>query len=176
MALIKCRECGNEVSSEANACPKCGARVVVPKVKSKTTKRTWFIAGLLGLAVVAVGVSTENQENERRAAAAAKTPAQKEADAKENQRVLMAVAMVKTIRETARNPQSIQWVDIYSNEDGSAVCVDMRAQNGFGGMSRERWVSANGKLTDAAAIWNKRCVGKNFHDMKAWALKMADRL
>lgn len=27
MALIKCKECGNEVSTEAKTCPKCGARV-----------------------------------------------------------------------------------------------------------------------------------------------------
>jgi len=27
MALIKCKECGTEVSSKAEACPKCGARV-----------------------------------------------------------------------------------------------------------------------------------------------------
>lgn len=25
MALLKCRDCGNEVSTAANACPKCGA-------------------------------------------------------------------------------------------------------------------------------------------------------
>ena len=27
MALVKCKECGNEVSSEAETCPKCGSRV-----------------------------------------------------------------------------------------------------------------------------------------------------
>src|SRR5262245_45797076 len=27
MALIKCKECGNEVSTKAETCPKCGARV-----------------------------------------------------------------------------------------------------------------------------------------------------
>lgn len=27
MALIKCNECGNEVSDKANACPKCGAPI-----------------------------------------------------------------------------------------------------------------------------------------------------
>ncbi|RYZ83008.1 MAG: zinc ribbon domain-containing protein [Proteobacteria bacterium] len=28
MALIKCAECGNEVSTTAKACPKCGAKVI----------------------------------------------------------------------------------------------------------------------------------------------------
>ena len=27
MALIKCSECGNEVSEQANSCPKCGAPI-----------------------------------------------------------------------------------------------------------------------------------------------------
>jgi len=27
MALIKCKECGNEVSSEADKCPNCGVTV-----------------------------------------------------------------------------------------------------------------------------------------------------
>lgn len=29
MALIKCSECGNEVSDQANSCPKCGAPLKV---------------------------------------------------------------------------------------------------------------------------------------------------
>ena len=29
MALIKCKECGSEVSSKAKTCPKCGIRVAV---------------------------------------------------------------------------------------------------------------------------------------------------
>lgn len=27
MALIKCKECGNEISTKAEACPKCGAKI-----------------------------------------------------------------------------------------------------------------------------------------------------
>lgn len=31
MALVKCHECGGDVSSEAAACPKCGAKPKLPK-------------------------------------------------------------------------------------------------------------------------------------------------
>jgi len=31
MALIKCTECGNEVSTTAKTCPKCGAKVKLPR-------------------------------------------------------------------------------------------------------------------------------------------------
>lgn len=42
MALIKCKECGNEISTKAAACPKCGA--VQPK---RTSTFTWIIAIIL---------------------------------------------------------------------------------------------------------------------------------
>ncbi|WP_417522269.1 zinc ribbon domain-containing protein [Marinobacter sp.] len=38
MALVKCKECGSEVSSKAKACPKCGA-----KAPKKTSLFTWFV-------------------------------------------------------------------------------------------------------------------------------------
>lgn len=42
MALIKCKECGNDVSNTAATCPKCGA-----KVPKKTGMGTWIISGLV---------------------------------------------------------------------------------------------------------------------------------
>lgn len=42
MALIKCKECGGEVSTKAKACPKCGAKV--PRFK-------WWLWLPLGLIV-----------------------------------------------------------------------------------------------------------------------------
>jgi DNA-directed RNA polymerase subunit RPC12/RpoP len=63
MALIKCAECGGEVSTEAIACPKCGAK---PKRKSAVVKYGGgFIAAMFVLAVVATmmgGNSTKTRE------------------------------------------------------------------------------------------------------------------
>ncbi|WP_135475265.1 zinc ribbon domain-containing protein [Pseudoalteromonas sp. KS88] len=42
MALIKCKECGAEVSSKAKTCPKCGA-----KPAKKTSLITWFVLILI---------------------------------------------------------------------------------------------------------------------------------
>lgn len=40
MALIKCYECGREISSAASSCPHCGAPVIPPKaIESKNTER-----------------------------------------------------------------------------------------------------------------------------------------
>lgn len=48
MALIACKECGESVSSEAKACPKCGAPV--PQAKN----HGW--AWLIGIPVVGFGL------------------------------------------------------------------------------------------------------------------------
>lgn len=47
MALIKCKECGTEISSKAETCPKCGARVAAKKMGCGTLIGVIFIGGIL---------------------------------------------------------------------------------------------------------------------------------
>jgi hypothetical protein len=42
MALVKCKECGENVSTKATNCPKCGA-----KAPKKTSPLTWAVLGLI---------------------------------------------------------------------------------------------------------------------------------
>lgn len=50
MALVKCKECGSEISNKAKACPKCGA--TPPKETSKFTIVVGgFFALIVGMAV-----------------------------------------------------------------------------------------------------------------------------
>jgi len=51
MAVIKCKECGGQVSTNAEACPGCGA-----KQSKKTSKFTWFV--LLVFVVVGYNMAT----------------------------------------------------------------------------------------------------------------------
>ena len=44
MALTKCKECGTEISTKAEQCPKCGA-----KGKKKTSLFAWICAVVFGL-------------------------------------------------------------------------------------------------------------------------------
>ena len=62
MALIKCSECGKEISDQASACPNCG--VPLPKPKKEKTKsdtqglsenKGLFLAALVGLAAIIGG-------------------------------------------------------------------------------------------------------------------------
>ena len=46
MALVKCRECGHQISTTARACPSCGAAV------RRTSAITKLVAALIGVTVV----------------------------------------------------------------------------------------------------------------------------
>ncbi len=50
MALIKCKECGNKISKEAESCPQCGA----PRKKKAKLSILGVIFVLLGLFVFGV--------------------------------------------------------------------------------------------------------------------------
>lgn len=59
MALQKCKECGNEISKSAAACPKCGAKV------KKTGCLTKIVAGFLILMAIGViaNLGSKNKDN-----------------------------------------------------------------------------------------------------------------
>jgi len=49
MSLVKCRECGEQVSSGANKCPHCGCSN--PGLSQKANSTIWIIALVLGAIV-----------------------------------------------------------------------------------------------------------------------------
>lgn len=63
MALIKCTECGHEVSDKAEMCPNCGCPIrEVQKTnrvgnKAKSSRKSWqyIIMGVLAIALLGVG-------------------------------------------------------------------------------------------------------------------------
>lgn len=55
MALVKCKECGEDVSTKAKACPKCGA-----KAPKKTSLFTWFV---LIFILFTVYISNKNSDS-----------------------------------------------------------------------------------------------------------------
>jgi hypothetical protein len=69
MALVKCRDCGNQVSTNAKACPKCGCAPRKPRgLFDKIV--LWTLAGGFGLAIASavIGSFMASAENERKAA------------------------------------------------------------------------------------------------------------
>jgi ribosomal protein S27AE len=51
MSLIKCKECGNEVSSKAKSCPKCGAQVARKPIGCGSVIIFFFLLFLVGIIV-----------------------------------------------------------------------------------------------------------------------------
>lgn len=54
MALIKCKECGKEISDQATTCPNCGAKTETAKHKKKNIITVLFI--ILIIAIVGTSV------------------------------------------------------------------------------------------------------------------------
>lgn len=53
MAIIKCKECGGQISTKAEACPKCGA-----KMPARTSGCAWIAAIFIGLPVILYSVTS----------------------------------------------------------------------------------------------------------------------
>jgi hypothetical protein len=63
MPLIKCHECGNDVSTTAKTCPNCGATVKT-QVDDKSTKMAILITGAVVLsAIMAAASCSESEKN-----------------------------------------------------------------------------------------------------------------
>ena len=70
MALVKCNECGREMSDKAASCPGCGAPTAAekvstasaPKTKRKTSPVTWAVVAALVLGLLWYSQSREFKE------------------------------------------------------------------------------------------------------------------
>lgn len=71
MALIKCSECGADVSEKASMCPKCGCplditkQVISDTKKNKKNKKIIFVAAIIVviIAVISIGVFLGKKNN-----------------------------------------------------------------------------------------------------------------
>lgn len=59
MALIKCKECGHEISSKARVCPHCGVRNPAPfGFTFKRALKIWAVCVVVAVAAIIIIVST----------------------------------------------------------------------------------------------------------------------
>lgn len=181
MALIKCAECGNEISSLAPACPKCGAPKVLadpisPQPRAKTTTRGKVVAGIfvvLGLVAIFAPKKESAQPVEQAAVKPVvqekppePTPEEKAKQAQEDTRHENIVRSALYIRNRLRNPESLKWEVIKSNASGDLICFGYRAENGFGGMNREQAVVVGTKISSTKANVKKYCSNGELMDAK----------
>lgn len=69
MAITKCKECGGEVSTKADACPKCGA-----KMPARTSGCAWIVAIFIGVPVILYSVTSAMRGNDQPAQVASNGP------------------------------------------------------------------------------------------------------
>ena len=65
MALIACKEWGNEVSTTAKTCPKCGAKVA----KSGGGGWVWGLLAVIAIIVSVIGIGATNPDTQERGTA-----------------------------------------------------------------------------------------------------------
>lgn len=145
MAIVKCHECGADVSTEAKACPKCGAKVKRPA--SRTKKLLYSLVAV----VVVAGVVAQQQNPEKRAA---------EAAARDGQVAQLQAgrAAMNALKSSLRDPDSMKLDAVRVSDDRQIVCIEYRARNGFGGVNRSMAVFVDRKQQATDAAWNKHCL------------------
>jgi hypothetical protein len=82
MALVKCKQCGNDVATNAAACPKCGAPV--PKGTSVTKVLLYVFGGLFSLCFLGTclaGLGSKMREQKGGASASASQGSTRQAEA-----------------------------------------------------------------------------------------------
>jgi len=149
MALIKCKECGKDVSDNAPACPSCGS-----KLKPKTKVLTWLVVGTMGVVLMAAIFSNSDKPTPNAGASKPPVPRVK---TKEDLRLELAIEGAKEIKKLMRDPDSLKFESIGVNDDASTACYVYRAKNGFGGLTKEIMVFHNRKASQDAADFKKYC-------------------
>ncbi|MER1941091.1 hypothetical protein ABS755_10340 [Castellaniella sp. FW104-16D08] len=100
--------------------------------------------------------TTKAKEEERLKKLAAKTKEDTEKAAAKAR--LYAISFGEmAIKQSLRDPDSLQWEWKAVNLDNGALCYLYRAKNGFGGYNREGTVIVDGKSYTSNAQWNKYC-------------------
>ena len=164
MAMITCAECGSAVSSEAKTCPGCGVERKVfrrsGKVKEPASGRKKLAVGFaVFVGVCIVGLASSLPANN------AGTAPEDLATRQQHGRTSAAFASARALKASLRNPDSLTFRSIGTNDDGGVVCITYRAQNGFGGMNLEHVVFRDGDPSQSAAAWNRTCAHKKLYDL-----------
>lgn len=174
MAVVKCKECGAQVSTKAKACPTCGA-----KPPKKTSVLVWILAALIAAVFLKIAFSGESvraptsvveapsaEKNKEIDAALAKGKADaKERDDKQKNALWAAK---ESVVKMLNDPDSAKFGKVVYRDPG-IVCGYVNAKNGFGGYVGEKgfisfgtpnltWMEGQSK--DFEKIWNEKCASK----------------
>lgn len=164
MQIVKCRECGKEVSDSAKTCPHCGIKNPAPPRKSaRLIGWAVIVAAIVGIPMCILSGQELQQAQQTRAAAeqAALTPAQRAAKAEQEQQFQRAVALARSLKAAMKDPSSFELTSAVGMA-GDAFCFEYRAKNSFNATTTEQIaVNSTGKKLG----WNTACGGKSGRDL-----------
>lgn len=163
MAMIKCKECKSDISSNAVACPKCGAKV--PQSIGAIKMIGFAIVASICFPVFYSCGTVMNKFGEAgdklKAEEDAKSPAQKVREAQERLReeAQSSIAMdtVALVKKHAKNPDSVKFSYLGVNSDSNLVCGTYRATNSFNAVVPGVVVVRNHNASFSGADAKKYC-------------------
>lgn len=182
MALVNCRECGKQVSTEAVTCPNCGIANPAPPPRKPNVGRGRFILFAIGFLIVLGLVQALTGEKKPTASvqstsstaasitSAATTVSRPPADPKREAAFQKAVALARAVKATANDPDSIEIFSAMYFDDGT-VAIEYRGRNAFNAKVVNRAVhtgdgkAAAGSDKEVAALWNKYVAKKPGYDL-----------
>lgn len=154
MALKQCKECGNEVSTKADNCPHCGARVKAKKrIGCLGVIGVIFLIGIIGSFIGSLGnkaTKTSSSAPKVSAPVKAKTP-----EEIRQERIRKGFSLwdgshrelEKIIKKSMNDPDSYVHVETAYDDKGDHLLVKttFRGKNAFGGVVKN-WVIAKADL------------------------------
>lgn len=80
-------------------------------------------------------------------------------------RVTLAKLLAMTVKENAREPESVKFESMLVAKNGDVACAEYRARNGFGGMNKEFVVVVGDEVKRDTRTWSKRCVNVAMYNL-----------
>lgn len=168
MPIVKCHECGKDVSSEANTCPSFGVKVKKPTSRALKLIGLAGVVGVIGTAITGNN-NTPPQQNADESRRASLTPEQRAAEdatkAKRDAQLQTAAAVALRLKRATKDPAAFELTALVVKPDGAA-CYEYRAKNSYGAILPSSAVlTTKGKVllqehdgNTFVSAWNKACV------------------
>jgi hypothetical protein len=150
MAMTKCRECGQPISTEATACPHCGCN---PK-KDNLGCAQVFVIGFLAIVVTTVTISLFGKSS----------PPARTATPQEEQQLREEVGALMYVRDRMKNPASFELVS-FVRTDSDTFCITYRGTNSFNAITTQRYTLNNSVSSGSDSAWMEHCNGRGGKDV-----------
>lgn len=150
MALIKCKECGKEISNTVKKCPHCGFINKEVKQDKKNTRKDFIKQHIKVISIIVIvlivgtiGFIVYNKKIEQD-----RIQAEIQANTLTDDEKIGAKA-VNILKSNLKNQDSLNVYEIWyrkSKTSAEQVLIDYSAQNGFGGTNRNVALVENDKF------------------------------